>query len=221
MYRSLLPYCCFLLLAFAPPAAADVPRQIDWDDLLPAMEELEDPLLALPEDHDSMLRTIEHIRYQIGRGQIDPDSKRAKQAEQYAQDLKSQGVDVEAQLQAFNAYLDAIEKQNASVNDDLNNRMIRMPGFLLPLEFDELVVKEFLLVPFVGACIHVPPPPANQIVHVRLKGGISPMGLFEPVWVTGRMSIARSVQTLRLSDGAAGVDVGYVIEQAKTEAYNR
>ncbi len=210
-----------LVVLAATPVHSEVPRKIDWNDLLPAIEEPVDPLLALPEDQDSMLRTIEHIRYQIREGRVAPDSTRAKQADEYAAQLRDKGVDVDDMLAKFNAYLDAVDAMNAAVNTDLDGQVIRMPGFLLPLEFDELVIKEFLLVPFVGACIHVPPPPANQIVHVQLKGGISPMGLFEPVWVTGKLSVARATKTMRLADGEAGVEVGYVIEQARTTPYNR
>ena len=66
------------------------------------------------------------------------------------------------------------EKRRArgqTANADLNDKNIRMPGYLLPLEFENRKVTEFLLVPWVGACIHTPPPPPNQIVHVKLENG--------------------------------------------------
>ncbi len=71
-----------------------------------------------------------------------------------------------------------------------NDKTIRMPGYLLPLDFGSEGSKQFLLVPYVGACIHVPPPPPNQIVLVTTEKPYQSQGLFEPVWVTGLFNAA-------------------------------
>ena len=90
-----------------------------------------------------------------------------------------------AQLDAYEAYLETL---NDILVEDLDGREIKIPGYALPLETSDTAVTEFLLVPYVGACIHVPPPPPNQIVHVRYDEGFESEGLFTPVWVTGRIS---------------------------------
>lgn len=75
----------------------------------------------------------------------------------------------------------------------LNGKTVRVPGFMVPLEEREQAVTEFLLVPYIGACIHVPPPPPNQIVHVKMAEG--KQAAFEwwvPVWVVGRFKIENS-----------------------------
>ncbi len=51
----------------------------------------------------------------------------------------------------------------------LNKKLVSVPGFMVPLEDDADQVSEFLLVPFAGACIHVPPPPPNQMIYVKLR----------------------------------------------------
>ena len=79
-----------------------------------------------------------------------------------------------------------------------------MPGYLLPLEFDGTAVTEFLLVPYVGACIHTPPPPPNQIVHVHAEPGFETEELYMPVWVTGQMSTEGSTENLNYVDGGRG-----------------
>ncbi len=56
-------------------------------------------------------------------------------------------------------------------------------------DFEATTVKEFLLVPFVGACIHVPPPPANQIIYVKADEGFGVKGSFDPVYVTGTLKV--------------------------------
>jgi uncharacterized protein len=76
----------------------------------------------------------------------------------------------------------------APVVAELNGKRVRIGGYVVPLDFDATKVTEFLLVPFVGACIHVPPPPANQIVYVKAPGGITIKGQFDPVYVTGTLS---------------------------------
>ncbi|MBK8162824.1 MAG: DUF3299 domain-containing protein [Gammaproteobacteria bacterium] len=60
--------------------------------------------------------------------------------------------------------------KEAPVLSALHNQTVKLPGFVVPLEGDGQVVNEFLLVPYYGACIHVPPPPANQIVNVKARG---------------------------------------------------
>ena len=55
---------------------------------------------------------------------------------------------------------------NAPIVSALNGTRVKIPGFVVPLDIDRHKVKEFLLVPYFGACIHVPPPPANQIIHI-------------------------------------------------------
>jgi hypothetical protein len=76
--------------------------------------------------------------------------------------------------------------ETAPVVESLNNQMVKLSGFLVTLEGDGKAVSEFLLVPFFGACIHVPPPPSNQIVLVRTKP-FKVKQMFQTVAVTGRL----------------------------------
>jgi hypothetical protein len=74
--------------------------------------------------------------------------------------------------------------------NDLDHKDVKISGFILPLAFNGTKVTQFLLVPFVGACIHVPPPPANQLVLVDVPQGYNTSGLWEPISVTGTLSVA-------------------------------
>lgn len=89
----------------------------------------------------------------------------------------------------------------APVVEALDNQQIRLPGFVVPLELDQEVTRDFLLVPYYGACIHVPPPPANQTVFVT--GKESQFKLFDAVWVSGTMRVERSDNEL----GASGYSI--------------
>jgi hypothetical protein len=77
----------------------------------------------------------------------------------------------------------------APVNDKINHKAIKIPGFVVPLDFESRTVAEFFLVPFFGACIHVPPPPPNQIVLVRLAKPMDNLAAMEVVWVYGKIEI--------------------------------
>ena len=71
----------------------------------------------------------------------------------------------------------------------VNGKTVRVPGYMVPLEDDQEQVTEFLLVPYVGACIHTPPPPPNQIVHVK-SGKKVPVSFWEPIWASGKLDIS-------------------------------
>lgn len=69
---------------------------------------------------------------------------------------------------------------------ELNNVPIRMPAFIVPLEFDdEQRVIQFFMVPFFGACIHEPPPPPNQTIFVDYPQGFELESLIDPYWISG------------------------------------
>ena len=67
----------------------------------------------------------------------------------------------------------------------------RLPGFVVPLDIVDAKVASLLLVPYFGACIHQPPPPPNQIVHVRFAEPIVLESMYMPVWITGVMKLER------------------------------
>ncbi len=71
----------------------------------------------------------------------------------------------------------------------LKGQRVRIPGFIVPLEDFQERAKEFLLVPYFGACVHTPPPPPNQMVFVKLAGGPKSLALFDPVWVEGLLEV--------------------------------
>ena len=74
-------------------------------------------------------------------------------------------------------------------NNKLDGETVKIPGFIVPLDHIGFEVTEFMLVPFVGACIHVPPPPPNQLVYVTTEEPWDAMTLWEPVWVTGKIIV--------------------------------
>ena len=99
----------------------------------------------------------------------------------------------------------------APVESKMNGTRVRIPGFVVPLGTDLDHVKEFLLVPYYGACIHVPPPPANQMIHVFAKKPLQNAQIMGPVWASGTLETA-------LSQTSFG-GVGYRMQAELVEPY--
>jgi hypothetical protein len=101
---------------------------------------------------------------------------------------------------------------SAPVVESLNNKIVKLTGFIVTLEGDGKAVSEFLLVPYFGACIHVPPPPSNQIVLVRTGAKRFKIDqMFDTVSVTGRMRTERARNEL--------ANASYVIEATRVEPH--
>ncbi|MDG1484952.1 MAG: DUF3299 domain-containing protein [Porticoccaceae bacterium] len=72
------------------------------------------------------------------------------------------------------------------VKSEMDGRAVRIPGFIVPIEFNgEQTITEFFLVPYFGACLHMPPPPPNQIIYVKSAEGLKLEALYYPFWISG------------------------------------
>ena len=112
--------------------------------------------------------------------------------------------------------LAGLDYSNGKATDTLkklDGKLVRIPGFVVPLDDFQDEGAEFLLVPYYGACVHTPPPPPNQIVMVGMTGKKAiKLNLFDAVWLSGRLKIA-SVES------PYGT-VGYQLEGLKVEPYS-
>ncbi|RAJ94988.1 DUF3299 domain-containing protein [Aliidiomarina maris] len=100
---------------------------------------------------------------------------------------------------------------DAPVIEALDGQHVKIPGYVVQLEGDDRRVTEFLLVPYFGACIHVPPPPPNQIIHVKFPEGVPYAVTYDAVWVSGDISVSRSESDIAVT--------GYVIEASEVISY--
>ena len=103
------------------------------------------------------------------------------------------------------------EWDRAPVVERFSGQQVRIPGFVVPLESDGRTIREFLLVPYFGACVHVPPPPANQLIHVIPDQPIAAGLNMSPVWVNGVLNMGRVESEM----GSAG----YQMRAMKVEEY--
>lgn len=100
----------------------------------------------------------------------------------------------------------------APVVPELDGKRVRIPGFVVPLDMEASRIGEFLLVPYYGACIHVPPPPTNQTVYVKLPPELAFEGeMFDTVWVTGTLKVTPTSSEL--------AEAGYRIDGSAIDPY--
>lgn len=145
-----------------PEKTDEGPRDMEWTDLMPP-EELKKMEEMPPVDHGN-LSTFEE-------GPVDPLSQEAANAVAQAMDPEWQAL-----------------LNSTNVRPELDGALIRIPGFIVPLEFnDKKEATEFFLVPYMGACVHVPPPPPNQIIHVKPAKPLKMNRMWEPYWVVGKL----------------------------------
>lgn len=202
-------FCCGVFIASADEKAL----QINWDNLIPAHLKSEDLLKDLDEDQLDMVHWVINT--------LESLPKRGPETKEYYQEidkampaLKKAGIDIVAVMEKR-------KRIRTAMAEELNGKYVRIPGYLLPLEISRNAVTEFLLVPYLGACIHVPPPPPNQIVLVKTasKKGYKNKQLYDPVWVTGVLSIQSMVKDLYLVDGSAEINIGYAMKADQIEPY--
>lgn len=95
----------------------------------------------------------------------------------------------------------AQQEPNAPVVTTFDQQQVRLAGYVVPLTIDaNSRVIDFLLVPYLGACIHVPPPPSNQIIYVDAEQGLPLDELWEPFWVEGRLQVT-ALETAEITAG--------------------
>jgi hypothetical protein len=97
------------------------------------------------------------------------------------------------------------------LNPALDGAYIKIPGFIIPIDLLTTGVTSFVLVPYVGACLHVPPPPPNQLVFVTTETPWPSDNLWDAVWVTGQ--IQHEIQTTEIAE------IGYALRADAMEIY--
>jgi hypothetical protein len=112
------------------------------------------------------------------------------------------GVEAMPQIKTFN------------VVEELEGQHVRLGGYVLPFDFGaNNEISRFLLVPYVGACIHVPPPPPNQLVYVTTSEPVEITGLWDPVFAEG-------IMRTRTHENELG-DTAYTLELIALHPYRR
>ncbi len=164
------------------------PLPVTWDDLMPKGAEEE-----LARQYDEFYSMLEK-RYMANSTTLSDLGDMTEIAEGSA-------LDFMPQLGTF----DTVE--------DLDGVSIRLPGYIAPFEFDtNHRHTQFLFVPYMGACIHTPPPPPNQIIFVRANPATRIKDIWAPYWIEGTVSTETTENELG--------DTAYSLKMDSLEPYS-
>ncbi len=210
--KALFPvYLCSLAILFFVSTAHAAPENlarpavtVEWTELLP--------------DEDlRLLESIPQIDHQsLSDDQLAQDapaegfnSNTSAFEDQIAKAIADSKQSIEDEKSGRN-WRDALK--STKVRPEFNNKRIRIAGYIVPIEYDDnQVITEFFLVPYFGACIHVPPPPPNQLIYVKHPKGFTLPDLYTPFWVDGTVVIETQENDLGLS--------AYSMRNVKLERY--
>lgn len=216
MKRAVFLSLAIVLLVGLPQAGSASFVKLGWPDLLPKLPPLQDPLEKLTFDQRIELETVLWVQ-QLTQEEREQRPEVVAEAKLYEENLRQSGIILDEFIAEFEVFDKKAQERGAIVRDDLNGKTVQIDGFLLPLEFSEEGETEFLLVPYVGACIHVPPPPPNQIALVSLDEKFQVSEIFAPVRITGTLQTKAASAKLFLVDGEADISLGYHITKATVQ----
>ncbi|WP_232622784.1 DUF3299 domain-containing protein [Pseudorhodobacter sp. MZDSW-24AT] len=110
-------------------------------------------------------------------------------------------------------WLPEFDENGLALNMALDGTDVTIAGFMIPLDLLAGGVTDFVLVPFVGACIHVPPPPPNQLIFVTAQRPWPRSNLWEALLVTGRLRA--NLHTTQIAQ------TGYELDAVQIEPFVR
>lgn len=214
LMKRLLPLIALLLFIYALPCSGSDIKEIKWDDLIPKLPSQDNPLADLPKEEVGLIEYIIYLREFLPKEVTPENQEFFDEVNKALPELQKKGINVD-KIIADRRY------RNSAINSELDQQVIKLAGYLLPLDLSGNAVTDFLLVPYVGACIHTPPPPQNQIVHA-VSSTPTPYEvdeLFKPVFVTGKLTVKSSSKELFLIDGSSDINIGYSLSVDKIEEY--
>ena len=203
----------------APAAWAEQPQNVEWEDLIPPRAALSDPFGDVPMRVRFEAAFVARVLADQQDGRIALYSPEHMQALSTMDRLRMEGFDADQLVRAVEERNQAIARRKLEINQALDGQVVRMPGYALPLRASDTGVTEFLLVPYVGACIHYPPPPPNQIVHARLDAPHEFEKRYETIWITGVLRAQSTKAALDYVDGSANVTTGWTMEVTHIGAF--
>lgn len=189
------------------------PITIEWQSLRPETAQNPITLPDLSDEERLQLQRVFTLMQSSGQQDTDRIALIKKQ-------LKSKGIDVDELLELRRLYIQAQKKSAEAITTAFDGKNVRIPGFLVPIEFsDAMVTTDFLLVPVAGACIHMPPPPANQIVRISFPEGYKVKNVQYPVWVEGVIASSVKSEDVYIVDGTSNITMGYSLNASKVVDY--
>ncbi|NOD89419.1 MULTISPECIES: DUF3299 domain-containing protein [unclassified Ruegeria] len=204
----------------APPALAANGVAVDWADLPdPSAQVFEDPYRDLsPEQFDDVLFVVRlRGRMEQGNGSEEERQKWQELLAETEDALAAEDIDIDWLLDQREVVTERRRKAATDGNPQHNGQTVTLAGFAIPAPSDPDGRPVAYLVPERGMCSHMPPPPPNQMIRVRLNDDWAPSYYHEPVRLTGRLTIDPSVQSMMVVDGLMPMSATFQLETDSVE----
>lgn len=208
---------CIFALSLTGPASAQT--TVTWEDLQLQSTSLRNPYEHLTTAQTYQLSDLYQLREWVELNQPAPDSFERRELQRLEEAFAADGIDADELLKDAEEARLYWAAQSHGTNADITESSVRIDGYVLPLGIEAArnsrkgqLINEFLLVPYVGACIHVPAPPPNQMVYIKTSEAVENPGMFSPVQVEGELQAYEGSYDLFQVDGSRTVDVSYKME---------
>ncbi|WP_167606443.1 DUF3299 domain-containing protein [Maribellus sediminis] len=193
-------------------------KEILWEDLVRKIE-FDDPFTKLSRSQLVKLARVARFRDMKALPNIEITDMEQAKNDSIEKLLEDENVDIDGLLARRHEIELLRQKKVEMVNNRFNQQNVAINGYILPLNLVDEKVSEFLLVPWVGACIHTPPPPKNQIIYLELAEPVKPTKPFQAVTVKGTIATNTKVSDLYLVDGRSPITSGYSMKNADIKLY--
>lgn len=208
-----------LLFSCFSTVQAQQVMQITWKDLQGKVAAYDNPFNALSDEQFYQLSLYAQVTEMQKFAPEVVNESMLKQAEEAKAQLIKEQIDITYLLQQRLIIMEKRRLAAAATNPLLTDKTIEISGYMLPLEFDNGLVSEFLLVPTVGACSHKPVPAANQLILIKAKKAIEAGSPYMPIRVTGKLQLSTQAQELYLVDGSKQIEMAYRLDNAIVAAF--
>lgn len=209
---------CILCSKMAIAEAVD----LEWPELIDqAAQDYEDPYLDLNSKELQDLVSIVRLRVRLEAEDLEQAERSeiaARLAALEAEFLKSE-IDIDWLIDQ--RWVVAERRENAAWagNSSLDGAEVTLGGFAIPAPPGEDGAPTAYLVPERGMCSHMPPPPPNQMVRVRLPDGWTPTSIYEPMRVTGVLSVVRSERQIMVVDGMVPMRASFSMDVSEVQSF--
>ncbi len=201
---------CFLAL----PVHSEVTR-VEWSDLIDeSAQDYEDPFVELTDKQLNALRKLVRLRARQEKGGATPEQLDQIQVDIEATEatLAEGGIDANWLISQRWVVMERREMAGTAANVDIDGVTVSLGGFVIPAPRDEDGSQMAYIVPERGMCSHVPPPPPNQMVRLRLSESWSPSTVYEPIVVTGQIRIDPTQKEMLVVDGPVLMKAAFTLE---------
>ncbi|MDR9825327.1 DUF3299 domain-containing protein [Vibrio sp. FNV 38] len=202
---------CFVVMLSATTYAHE---KISWQELVPSDFPASPAFPTLSSEVRQALSA--YITYMNAAQRRDLSENEASAFEQSKLQLDKNAVDIEHLIDLRKTIISNELAKSVAINEQIAGQEIEIMGFPAPVEMEGVNTTVFILVPTPGACIHIPPPPSNQMILVEFPQGVEIQDIYQPILVKGQLNQPHALDDKQVetdfADGSMIIEPGYALQ---------